>query len=116
MRRAPVSAQKRRGTGRRRARNLGRRNDYLLPLPPVPPVPVVPLPVPLVFMLPVEFGMPTACDRIRCVRCAVCLFFIGATRASPGCFLIGAGGLASDAFGGSPPAPPAAPPAPPPAP
>jgi|1185.fasta_scaffold298708_2 hypothetical protein len=31
------------------------RGCYWLPLPPLPPVPVVPRPVPLVFMLPVEF-------------------------------------------------------------
>ena len=40
------------------------RCGYWLPLPPLLPVPVVPLPVPLVFMLPVElFGsvMPVGC-------------------------------------------------------
>src|ERR1043165_905412 len=34
--------------------------------------------------------------------------FIGADRASPGVARVAAGGLASDAFGGSPPAPPCA--------
>src|SRR5205814_6095604 len=57
------AAMKKHGTGWCRA-EVFIFAGYWLPLPPLPPVPVVPLPVPLVFMLPVELlgsVMPVGC-------------------------------------------------------